>query len=365
MPMDGNALEIYMGGAIDLLVLDVLKATVENPKETVFLLKYSAASKKAHQIRTLNEERGLHIPPFLIASIAANCNLHCQGCYARANHMCGEGQREEMLSDVRWGEIFSEAEALGISFILLAGGEPLLREGVIRQAAEREKIIFPIFTNGTILDKAYLKLFERRRNLIPILSLEGDEEKTDSRRGQGTYRKIKEAMRQLCEKKILFGASITVTTENLRQVLEDEFIASLRKSGCRIVFLVEYVPVEKGSERLAPAEAERVYMEERLAALREKFAGMIFMAFPGDEKFTGGCVAAGRGFFHINPYGGAEPCPFSPYSDRNLKTCNLREALESPLFYELKVRKLVGGEHIGGCALFIREEAVKELCKIL
>jgi MoaA/NifB/PqqE/SkfB family radical SAM enzyme len=50
---------------------------------------------------------------------------------------------------------------------------------------------------------------------------------------------------------------------------------------------------------------------------------MIFISFPGDEKTSGGCLAAGRGFFHINSHGGAEPCPASPYSDINVRDSSL------------------------------------------
>lgn len=46
---------------------------------------------------------------------------------------------------------------------------------------------------------------------------------------------------------------------------------------------------------------------------------MVFLSFSGDEKYVGGCLAAGRGFFHINANGEVEPCPFSPYSDVNSK----------------------------------------------
>lgn len=49
------------------------------------------------------------------------------------------------------GELFTEAEELGIGFILLAGGEPFLRLDVLEEAATHHKILFPIFTNGTIV----------------------------------------------------------------------------------------------------------------------------------------------------------------------------------------------------------------------
>ena len=75
----------------------------------------------------------------------------------------------------------------------------------------------------------------------------------------------------------------------------------------------------------------------------------------------GGCLAAGRGFFHINPYGEAEACPFSPYSDRSLTDTSMLEVLQSPFFRKLQEDRLVGGEHTGGCALFEHEAEVREI----
>ena len=69
---------------------------------------------------------------------------------------------------------------------------------------------------------------------------------------------------------------------------------------------------------------------DEIISLRERYPEMLFMSFPGDEKESGGCLAAGRGFFHINPHGGAEPCPASPYSDINVRDTSILEAL----FYE-------------------------------
>lgn len=88
---------------------------------------------------------------------------------------------------------------------------------------------------------------------------------------------------------------------------------------------------------------------------------MVFVSFPGDEKSSGGCIAAGRGFFHINSNGGAEPCPFSPYSDINVRDTSLREALKSPLFLALREQNVLMEEHSGGCVLFERRESVEAI----
>ncbi|MBQ8537860.1 MAG: radical SAM protein, partial [Clostridia bacterium] len=106
---------------------------------------------------------------------------------------------------------------------------------------------------------------------------------------------------------------------------------------------------------------ERACLKARLSALRAAYEDMLFVSFPGDEKSSGGCLAAGRGFFHINSHGGAEPCPFSPYSDVSVKDTSLREALHSPLFTALRQGNLLTEDHSGGCVLFEKEEQVKTL----
>ena len=117
------------------------------------------------------------------------------------------------------------------------------------------------------------------------------------------------------------------------------------------MFYVEYVPADCKSYDAAPTEAERALLDARIKALRAAYP-LLFISFPGDEKDTGGCLAAGRGFFHINADGRAEPCPFSPFSDINVADHTLREALKSRLFARLQENDFLLGEHAGGCHLF-------------
>lgn len=354
----------YMSEGIENILKNVLKSSIKNPKETAFVIKYMLAAKEAKSKRDMLESKGEHIPPFLMASIATNCNLHCKGCYARANKSCGDNLRSNEISEERWGQIFNEAKELGISFALLLGGEPLTRRGIIEKASLVKEIVFPIFTNGTMFDESYINLFDKNRNLVPMISIEGDKDQTDGRRGIGTYNSIMTAMDSLNKKGILFGGSVTVTTENIITVTSKEFVQELYNKGARVLIFVEYVPVTKSTRNLAPTDKERLILEEKIEELRKVFDNMVFLSFPGDEKYVGGCLAAGRGFFHINANGGAEPCPFSPYSDVNLKECSLREALKSPLFKKLKDNEMLLGEHDGGCLLFEKEEDVKRLLEL-
>lgn len=351
----------YLSGGVEKIVKGAIRASFSNPKESLFMTRFLTICHAGAQKRKQSEKQGEHIPPFLIASITSQCNLHCAGCYARANHACHDGAAKQQLTAAEWSTVFEEAEQLGINFILLAGGEPMVRRDVIDAAAQYRKIIFPVFTNGTMINSEYLQLFDRNRNLVPILSIEGEEEMTDRRRGEGVYRRLQQAMDEMQQKGILFGASITVTTENLQEVASDEFLHRLEEQGCKVVIYVEYVPVNEQTSALAPGDQECSYLEQRLAFLRQKLDEMVFVSFPGDEKTSGGCLAAGRGFFHINAQGSAEPCPFSPYSDTSILKTGLRGALNSPLFQKLQSQEFLMNEHVGGCVLFEQRQEVEQL----
>ena len=354
-------LEQYLNQSIENLIMSVAKSALKNPKESVFLSKFALASARAKKLRAGMAQQGEHIPAFLIASITSECNLHCVGCYARANHSCEDKKPDVQLGKMDWDRIFNEAAKLGVCFILLAGGEPLMRRDIIEQAAKYSNIIFPVFTNGTMIDVQYLELFDAGRNLVPILSIEGGSQITDTRRGAGVYRTLMDTAENLQQRGVLFGASITVTRQNIQEVTNEAFLTELSQKGFKAAIFVEYVPVDENAGDLTLTETERTYLAEKIDDYRSRCSEMVLISFPGDEGSSGGCLAAGRGFFHINARGGAEPCPFSPYSDTSLREVSLRDALKSPLFLKLKSRDILLRSHEGGCVLHEQEETVKQL----
>ncbi len=351
----------YMTKGVERVVSDILRATLKDPRASASMLKFAAASRAASRKRRKAEDAGEHVPPFLIASITSQCNLHCAGCYSRCNHATVDAAPVRQLTDDEWLRVFEEADDLGVSFILLTGGEPLLRRDIIEAAGKRSNILFPIFTNGTFMDERYFELFARRRNLIPIMSIEGGQAVTDARRGLGVYDRLVANMDECRRRGLIFGASVTVTTENLREVTSRDFLRQLSDRGCRAVIFVEFVPVTEESRHLAPGDADREYLKREIDILRAESPEMVYISFPGDEKSSGGCVAAGRGFFHINSHGGAEPCPFSPYSDVNVRDTSLREALRSPLFLALQADGVLLEDHPGGCVLHEKRAEVERL----
>lgn len=355
-------LGLYLHQAVEKLITQILKATLSHPKQTLFLFKMKKKWEQANRRKKIYGDRGVHVPVFLISSITEACNLSCTGCYARSNGICSSEKTDvQDLAGDQWDRFFREAANMGIFFTILAGGEPLLRRDVLEKAAEINHMIFPVFTNGTLLNEEYIDFFSRHLHLIPILSIEGSRDHTDKRRGSGIFSKVTEVMNRFKTKKILYGVSITVTPENMEAVTSESYLNELYALGCKIVIYVEYVPVEPDTEHLTLNPRRQKKLDRSISIREKSFDKMVFLSFPGDEKFMGGCLAAGRGFLHINPHGNAEPCPFSPFSDHNITRHSLEEILISPFFSKLRKSGLTQSIHTGGCVLFQKEEEVRNL----
>ncbi len=321
-----------------------------------YFLKVAKWQKEAAHRREDWRQRDVPVPPFMIFSATDRCNLNCSGCYARELH---NHARTELTGD-QIKSLLAEASELGISFILIGGGEPLTRPEIIGMAASFPRIIFPLFTNGLLIDDLILNQLSNAPNIIPVLSLEGSTEQTDRRRGAGTFQKIIRRTKQLQEKKIFFGFSLTVTRSNLDTVTDRVFVEEMIGTGCRVLFYVEYVPVENGTEEDELTQVERSELTERLSALRLDYPAL-FVAFPGDESKLGGCLSAGRGFVHVNAAGDIEPCPFAPGSDANLVKDSLQNGLRSPLLRKIRDNheRLTETDH--GCALWRERDWLHEL----
>jgi MoaA/NifB/PqqE/SkfB family radical SAM enzyme len=338
---------------------DAIRATLRTPSLTLFYFHTFFRQSRAVRLRRSWERRGVHVPPFLIVSITRRCNLSCQGCYARSLR---ETQGVE-LSLPRIESLFREARELGISVILLAGGEPLARPEILDLAAGFPEIIFPVFTNGLMFDTVLVQKFRKNKNLIPVISLEGLAEATDERRGPGVYHRVETLIADLKRWNVFFGLSLTVTRANFATVTSESFVRRMAGSGVKLFFYVEYIPVQAGTEALVPTPAQRTQLLQSVKTFRARHAGL-FIAFPGDEEELGGCLASGRGFLHVSPEGDIEPCPFAPYSDTSLRDRSLREALQSRLLRTIRAHHGELNETRGGCALWEKRDWVRSLLPV-
>jgi MoaA/NifB/PqqE/SkfB family radical SAM enzyme len=322
---------------------------------TLFLLRTCVDQQRAVWRRSLWMKCGVQVPPMMIVSITNRCNLNCAGCYARAIHP----EPETEMSEARLFELGDEADELGISIVLVAGGEPLLRPAFFDLAKRHPRILFLVFTNGLLINDEILTKFEATRNLIPMLSLEGRQMETDLRRGSGIYKLVEQKMDLLRERGLFFGTSLTLTRSNYDLLTSIDFQKNLNRLGSRVSIFVDYVPVKQETEDLLLTAEQKRGEADWMKKLQENVPGL-FVSLPGDEEQYGGCLAGGRGFIHVNPQGRLEACPFAPYSDTNLSQMSLKEALGSRLMRVIRENANRLSESRGGCALWENRDWVLE-----
>jgi MoaA/NifB/PqqE/SkfB family radical SAM enzyme len=313
--------------------------------------------KKAAGVRRRYESEGLVVPPVIIASITSRCNLSCSGCYMHGRQ---EKPAPEMSSDTLVA-LADQAAELGVSVFVIAGGEPLVRrDEIFRIAKAHPAILFPVFTNGLLIDEEITAKIAKYRNIVPVISFEGFRQDTDSRRGEGVFERLLAICDLLKQRNTFFGCSVTTTRDNFSRVTDGEFIQQMIRAGVRVFTFVEYVPMAPGTGNLVLTNEQKKVLQIVLSDFNRNHAAL-FIGFPGDEEEYGGCLAAGRGFVHVSPSGNLEPCPAAPYSDTNLTEIPLKEALRSRLLSRIRDEPEVLTETTGGCALRANRVWVEEL----
>ncbi|MCX6565882.1 MAG: radical SAM protein [Candidatus Aminicenantes bacterium] len=347
-----------LSGALKVFFWNAVRIALGRPRQAAAFIRFLWWLRKSARRRAIWKRRGVQVPPIIIYSVTDRCNLACQGCYAQSFPQ-DEGT-EFSAEDMR--RMFKEARELGVSFFVLAGGEPLLRPELAGILAEFPEFIFLVFTNGLLLTDEWLSVLRRQPHIVPLLSLEGDRDMTDGRRGPGTYDKVQDAFVRLKRRGIFFGTSLTLTRTNFEMVTSAGLTRNLVQAGVKFFLYLEYTPTVEGTEGLVLAPDQRSAVRDILSSFRTGFPAL-FIAVPWDEDDVGGCLAAGRGFIHISAAGAVEPCPFAPFSDISLRDKPLREALRSNFLNEIRNRPELGRETGGGCVLWKERELVMSLLK--
>ena len=146
----------------------------------------------------LRREYNCNIPWAILLDPTSACNLHCTGCWAAEY-----GNRLNLTYD-EIDDIICQGKELGVYLYIYTGGEPLVRRAdLIRLCEKHSDCVFLCFTNATLIDESFAEEMLRVGNFVPAISLEGFEDATDGRRGNGVYRKALRAMELLRDKKLV------------------------------------------------------------------------------------------------------------------------------------------------------------------
>ena len=270
---------------------------------------------------------GCNIPWAILLDPTSACNLHCTGCWAAEY-----GNKLNLTFD-EIDSIITQGKKLGIYLYIYTGGEPLVRKkDLIALCEKHNDAAFLSFTNATLIDEEFCQDMLRVGNFVPAISLEGFEEANDSRRGQGVYKKVTDAMALLKSHHLPFGISACYTSVNYKDITSEEFYDKIIDLGAYFIWFFHYMPVgNDAAPELMPTPEQREEIYHRIRAMRET-KGIFAMDFQNDAEYVGGCIAGGRRYLHINANGDVDPCVFIHYSDSNIREKTLLECLQSPMF---------------------------------
>lgn len=310
-------------------------------------------------VRENREKYKCNIPFIILFDPTSACNLKCKGCWSAEYGHKYNLTNEEMQS------IVSQGKEMGTHFYMLTGGEPLVRKkDVVELAKNNKDCVFVVYTNATLVDQKLCDDMNEAGNISLALSIEGSEETNDWRRGEGAYKTTMNAMRLLKKNNCLFGVSICYTSKNIEAVTDTAFMKMLIDEGAKYALYFNYMPVGHGGDaELIPTPDQRERMYKWLRETRNSKTGnpIFVMDFQNDAEYVGGCIAGGRNYFHINSAGDIEPCVFIHYSDANIRTHTLLEALRSPLFMAYYKNQPFNDNHLRPCPMLENPDMLRKM----
>ena len=234
-------------------------------------------------------------------------------------------------------------------------------DDILKLCEKHRDCEFHSFTNGTLIDEEFAQNMLKVKNFVPVISVEGFEEATDSRRGNGTYQRAVNAMNLLKRNRLPFGISTCYTSANIKDVSTEAYVDQLVEWGAYFVWYFHYMPVGKDAvPELLPSPEQREYMYHQIRELRGK-KPIFMLDFQNDGEYVGGCIAGGRRYLHINANGDCDPCVFIHYSDSNIREKTLLEALCSPLFMAYHDGQPFNENHLRPCPMLENPEKLREM----
>ena len=317
------------------------------------------ASLRGSAIQQENKEKyGCNVPWAILMDPTSACNLRCTGCWA------AEYGHQLNLTNEDIDSIINQGKELGTHMYIYTGGEPLVRKkDLIKICEMHPDCTFLSFTNGTLIDEEFCQEMLRVKNFVPAISLEGFEDANDSRRGQGVYQKVQNAMALLKSHKLPFGVSTCYTSRNYMDVSSDEYFDLMVNSGALFVWFFHYMPVgNNAATELLLSPEQRTVMYNRIREHRGT-KPIFSIDFQNDAEYVGGCIAGGRCYLHINAKGDVEPCVFIHYSNVNIHEHTLLEALQSPLFMAYHDNQPFNDNMLRPCPMLENPECLRRMVK--
>lgn len=302
-------------------------------------------------------KRGEFFPPFLYLSVINSCNLRCQGCWVDVD------SKQHRIELDAANKTIAEAKAMGNSFFGILGGEPFMHKDLLKIFAENQDVYFQVFTNGHFITDEVAAELRRLGNVTPLISVEGSEIVSDTRRGRGeVLGKTMQGIENALKHKLLVGVCTSVCKSNIDDLVRDEWVDRLIEMGVMYCWYHIYRPVgPEPNPQLALSSEQQRRVRQFVVDTRATKPIVVIDAYH-DDAGNALCPAATGFTHHVGPWGDLEPCPVIQLATESIhdeqpldQTFNESEFLRD--FRELTA------QHTRGCVIMERPDLLVDLAE--
>lgn len=283
----------------------------------------SAEPEFSKYLHSVARKKGLPVSGTF--ELTSRCNFACKMCYIHSQE-CNKKKSAELPAEW-WIETGKQAAEQGMIFLLLTGGEPLLREDfpVIYSELKKLGLIITINTNGYLLDEKTAEIFKTNPPNRLNISLYGADEITYEKvTGVRGFQKVISNIELMRSLGIDVRLNCSITRDNCGN-MEDIFrLAERMKLHIKTTpYMYPQTRIDgrygNNTNRLSPEDAAKCRVKwSRLKYEHEEFMSRAAGMKKGIETFEKDCIEvtesgkvrcrAGSSSFWINKDGEMSPC---------------------------------------------------------
>lgn len=302
-------------------------------------------------------KNGEFFPPFLYLSVINSCNLRCQGCWV---DVAAKQHKIELEAATK---TIDQAKEMGNSFFGILGGEPFMHKDLLKLFEAHPDVYFQVFTNGHFITDEVAKRLRDLGNVTPLISVEGSEIISDTRRGRdGVLNQTMAGIEAAIRNKLLVGVCTSVCKTNIDDLVSEKWVDRLIQMGVMYCWFHIYRPVgPEPNPQLALSSAEQKRVRQFVVDTRATKPIVVIDAYH-DDAGNALCPAVTGFTHHVGPWGDIEPCPVIQLATESIHDdVPLKDTFNNSEFLR-DFRELTAG-NTRGCVIMERPDLLVELAE--
>jgi len=260
-----------------------------------------------------------------ILAITARCEYGCKHCYERRNI-----GTEDLVPVERWKVVIRQLQEIGVSIVILSGGEPMLRyQGLLEliRSGDKTRSDFHMHTSGAGVTAGRARELRDAGLTAAAVGLDDvDPQRFESLRGKrGAFDQALKALAYFNEAEIFTYVNLCLTPELVRSGDLWNYFEMARDLHVGLIEVLEPRPCGgyRGREMDTlftqdDRDAVREFIHKGNHEARYRDYPLLYSIPEIESPDKMGCTMGGLSHFTIDSAGNVNPCVFVPISFGNI-----------------------------------------------